>query len=117
MACLGTFTATSIASGQHFLTEINGKLNMMRSSLDKILESLYGDKQAEPLSEISFTRFAYEDYGSIMEHEQQRLLTIVSLQSIRKAAMKDIEFYLADLAPMVTARMQTNILETVEKAT
>ena len=41
-ACLGAFTAMSIASGQYFLAEINGKLNMMRLSLDKILEFLYG---------------------------------------------------------------------------
>ena len=116
-ACLGAFTAMSIASGQYFLAEINGKLNMMRLSLDKILEFLYGDKRAELLSEISFIRFAYENYGSIMEHEQQRLSTIVSLQSARKVAMKDIEFYLADLVSTVTAKVQTDILETVEKAT
>lgn len=116
-ACLGAFTAMSIASGQYFLAEINGKLNMMRLSLDKILEFLYGDKRAELLSEISFIRFAYENYGSIMEHEQQRLSTIVSLQNARKVAMKDIEFYLADLVSTVTTKAQTDILETVEKAT
>ena len=64
-ACLGAFTAMSIASGQYFLAEINGKLNMMRLSLDKILEFLYGDKRAELLSEISFIRFAYENLSLI----------------------------------------------------
>ena len=32
-----------------------------------------------------------------MKHEQQRLATLISLQSAKKVAMKDIEFYLNDL--------------------
>lgn len=115
-ACLGAFTAMSIASGQYFLSEINNKMNMMKLSLDKILEFLYGDKRAELMSEISFIRFAYQNYGSIMDHEQQRLSTIISLQSARKVAMKDIEFYLADLSSTVTSKDQIDILTTVDKA-
>lgn len=115
-ACLGAFTAMSIASGQYFLSEINSKMNMMKLSLDKILEFLYGDKRAELMSEISFIRFAYQNYSSIMDHEQQRLSTIISLQNARKVAMKDIEFYLADLSSTVTSKDQIDILATVEKA-
>lgn len=115
-ACLGAFTAMSIASGQYFLAEINSKLNMMKLSLDKILEFLYGDKRAELMSEISFVRFAYQNYGSIMGHDQQRLSTIISLQNARKVAMKDIEFYLADLLSAVEAKGQIDILSAVEKA-
>ena len=70
---LGAFTAMSIASGQYFLSEINSKLTMMKLSLDKILEFLYGDKRAELMAEICFVRYAYQNYGSIMEHDQQRL--------------------------------------------
>jgi len=115
-ACLGAFTAMSIASGQYFLSEINSKMNMMKLSLDKILEFLYGDKRAELMSEISFIRFAHQNYGSIMDHEQQRLSTIISLQNARKVAMKDIEFYLADLSSTVSSKEQIDILTTVEKA-
>ena len=32
-----------------------------------------------------------------MEHSEQRIATLVSLQSAKKVAMKDIEFYLSDL--------------------
>lgn len=115
-ACLGAFTAMSVASGQYFLAEINSKLNVMQLSLDKILEFLYGDKRAELMSEISFARFAYQSYGSIMEHDQQRVATIAGLQSGRKIAIKDIEFYLSDLTSTVTAKDSTDISTTVTKA-
>lgn len=114
--CLGAFTAMSVASGQYFLAEINSKLNVMQLSLDKILEFLYGDKRAELMSEISFARFAYQNYGSIMEHGQQRMATICGLQSGRKIAIKDIEFYLSDLTSTVTAKDGADISNTVTKA-
>lgn len=115
-ACLAAFTAMSIASGQYFLSEINSKMNMMKLSLDKILEFLYGDKKAELMSEISFIRFAYQNYGSIMEYDQQRMATIISLQNSRKVAMKDIEFYLSDLASTVAAKDGMDISTSVEKS-
>lgn len=114
--CLAAFTAMSIASGQYFLAEINSKMNMMKLSLDKILEFLYGDKKAELMSEISFIRFAYQNYGSIMEYDQQRMATIISLQNSRKVAMKDIEFYLSDLASTVVAKDGMDISAAVEKS-
>ena len=115
-ACLSAFTAMSIASGQYFLSEINSKMNMMKLSLDKILEFLYGDKRAELMGEISFIRFAHENYSSIMEHNDQRLSTIISLQNARKVAIKDIELYLSDLSSTVMSKEQNDILAVVEKA-
>lgn len=115
-ACLGAFTAMSVASGQYFLAEINSKLNVMQLSLDKILEFLYGDKRAELMSEINFARFAYQNYGSIMEHGQQRMATIAGLQNGRKIAIKDIEFYLSDLSSTVSTKDDSDISITVTKA-
>ena len=115
-ACLGAFTAMSVASGQYFLAEINSKLNVMQLSLDKILEFLYGDKRAELMSEINFARFAYQNYGSIMEHGQQRMATIAGLQNGRKIAIKDIEFYLSDLSSTVSTKDGSDISITVTKA-
>ena len=65
--CLGAFTAMSVISGQYFLSQINSSLTQISSGLDKILEFLYGDKRAELLSEVSFIRFAYKNYKSVME--------------------------------------------------
>lgn len=99
--CMGAFTAMSIASGQYFLSMINEDLTMIGSKLDEILEFLYGDKKAELMAEISFVRYAYQNYTSIMECSEQRIATITSLQGARKIAMKDIEFYINDLASIV----------------
>ena len=96
-ALLGAFSAMSIATGQYFLTQINSELNMINLKIDKILEFLYGDKKAELMSEVSFVKYAYQNYGSIMEHEPQRIATISSLQAAKKVAMKDVEFYMNDL--------------------
>lgn len=96
-AVLNAFTAMSAVTGQYFLAEINSRMDMMGQKLDKILEFLYSDKKAELMAELSFTKYAHQNYASIASHEQQRLATIVSLQSAQKVAMKDIEFYMDDL--------------------
>ena len=100
-AVMGVFTAMSAATGQYFLKQINGNLREINQKIDTILEFLYGDKKAELLSEISFTQYAYQNYSSIMMHEQQQTAMIASLQEARKVAIKDIEFYLRDLNSIV----------------
>lgn len=114
-ACLGAFTAMSVVSGQYFLSQINSSLAQISSGLDKILEFLYGDKRAELLSEVNFIRFAYENYKSVMEHREQRIATLISLQNAKKVAMKDIEFYLSDLSSTITDKKSSDISSTVPK--
>lgn len=94
---LGAFTAMSVITGQFFLVQINKELNKINMKLDEILAFLYGDKKAELIAEMKFVKYAYENYSSIMSHEQQRIATIASLQEARKVAMQDIEFYIYDL--------------------
>lgn len=113
--CLAAFSAMSIASGQYFLAQINNSLAQISSGLDKILEFLYGDKRAELLSEVSFIRFAYENYQAVMEHSEQRIATLISLQNARKVAMKDIEFYLSDLSSIMSEKRSNDISATVSK--
>lgn len=96
-AVLGIFTVLSAITGQFFLSLINKELHQINQKIDKIIEFLYGEKKAELLSEISFTKYAYENYSSIMSHEEQRVATISGLQQSKKIAMKDIEFYMNDL--------------------
>lgn len=115
-AFLGALTTISIASGQYFLSEINGKLEKINVSLDKILEFLYGDKKAELLAEINFTKYAYENYASIMERDGQRSATIAGLQAAKKVAIKDIEFYLADLESATNVKSSSNIADVVDNA-
>lgn len=96
-AALGVFTVMSIVCGQYFLAEINKEMTLINQKIDKIIEFLYGDKKAELLAEISFTRYAFENYRSIMAHPEQRIATITSLQEAKKIAIKDIEFFINDL--------------------
>lgn len=112
---MGCFTAMSIASSQYFLKKINDELRMMRMGIDKILEFLYGDKKAELMAEVSFIRYAYENYISIMECSAQRAATITSLQSARKIAMKDIEFYIGDLESTIKGRDGKDISVYIDK--
>ena len=98
---LGAFTAMAVASGQYFLAKINSQLDVIQRGVDEILDFLYGDKKAELMSEISFAKYAFENYTSIMAHESQRTATLVGLQSAKKVAMSDIEFYIQDLSSTV----------------
>ena len=87
---------------QFFLWGVNQKLTVISRKIDEILEFLYGDKKAELLAAISFTRYAYENFSSIMGHDGQRNATIQSLQNARMTAMQDVEFYLSDLHSTVS---------------
>lgn len=113
---LGAFTAMSVASGQYFLSEINNKLGKISLSVDKILEFLYGDKRAELLAEVSFTKYAYENYSFIMEYNEQRIATIIGLQEAKKVAIKDLEFYMSDLDSTVGTKDISDISGLVDRA-
>ena len=102
-AFLGAFSAMSIVTGQYFLAQINQEMDKMNLKLGRILEFLYGEKKAELTAEIDFTKYAFENYLSIMDNAQQRLASITNLQAAKKVAMKDIEFYMADLDSIVNA--------------
>ena len=108
-AVLGAFSAMAMASGQYFLSQINNELKSINKTVDQILEFLYGDKKAELMAEVSFTQYAYQHYNSIMDHNEQRIATIASLQEAKKVAMKDIEFYMEDLNAKVDAKRGDNI--------
>lgn len=106
VAALQAFSVMSIATGQYFLTQINSELDLMNQKIDQIMGFLYGDKKAELIAEISFTKYAFENFTSIMGHDNQKLATIGSLQAAKKVAMKDIEFYMSDLATHAVAKAQ-----------
>lgn len=108
-ALTSTFSVLSVVTSQYYLKEINSELKMIRQDIDRILEFLYGNKKAELMSEAVFVRYAYENYISIMRHDEQRLATIQSLQATKKLAMTDIEFYIADLDSTVSSLANLDI--------
>lgn len=115
-AVLAGFTVMSVATSQYFLAQINQKMSVISKSVDKILEFLYGDKKAELLSEISFAKYVYKNFASIMAHNEQRIATIQSLQEAKKTAIKDIEFYLSDLYSIAHEKDVKDIEGLVNKA-
>lgn len=94
---LKVFTLMSAVTGQYFLSQINSQMQKMNMKLDEILEFLYGDKNAELISEMTFVTQAYQNFVSIMSHDEHRKAIIVSLQESRKVALKNIEFFISDL--------------------
>ena len=68
------------------------------------------------ISEISFVKYAYQNYNSIMSHEAQRTATIASIQKAKKVAMKDIEFYMNDLDSAAKTKDNSELISTVNKA-
>ena len=97
MLTANTLTLLAVAAQQQQLQRIDRKLDLISMKIDRILEFLYGDKKAELLSEISFAKYAYENYSSMSRHSEQRIATINSLQDGKKIAIKDIEFYISDM--------------------
>ena len=101
---LHAFSLMAAVSGQYYLSEINRQMDLMNQKIDQIMGFLYGDKKAELIAEISFVKYAHDNYSSIMLHDSQRIATISSLQDARKIAIKDIEFYMYDLASKSVAK-------------
>ena len=91
------FSIISIAAIKTAMRDLDTKLNVMNGKLDKILGFLYGDKKAEIIAEMQFVRYAYKNFESIYKNDTHRLATLTNLQASKKVAMKNIEFYLADM--------------------
>lgn len=109
------FAAMAVATSQYYLTEINNKLDHISMAMDKILEFLYGEKKAELMAEVTFTKYAMNNFSAIMEQECQRIATISSLHQAKIIAMKDTEFYLSDLDSTINGG--ESLVERVKKAT
>lgn len=115
-AVFALFSAMSIITAQHYLTQINSALDKIQMSVDRILEFLYGDKKAELISEVAYVRNAFYNYSSIIAHDRQCIAAIMGMRDSQKVAVKDIEFYISDLESMTIARNGTDVEELVKRA-
>ena len=91
------FSTLAMASIKMVMNDLDTKLSVISCKLDKILEFLYGDKKAEIIAEMQFIRYAYTNFESVFKNETHRLATLTNIQASKRIAMKNIEFYLADL--------------------
>ena len=113
---LQIFSIMSIVTGQYFLAEINKKLGKISRSIDKIVEFLYGDKKAELLAEINFTKYAYMNFSSISCYDQQKQAVLVQLQHAKVTALRGVEFYISDLEKNLNKQVDVKPQETVDDA-
>ena len=58
-----------------------------------LLEFLNDEKQSELLAEVTFVKYALQNYNSIIQCDTQRIATIVGLQSAKKIANKNVELF------------------------
>ena len=114
VAAVGAFTAMAAVSGQYFLSQINDEMKMMRQSVDEILNFLNDDKQSELLAEVSFVKYAFQNYSSIMQCDTQRIATIIGLQAAKKVATKNVEFYTRGLDSALSNK--TDVFESIDTA-
>lgn len=105
-AMLSTFNVMSAVTGQYFLSQINDELKGIKQSIDKILDFLYENKNAELMSEISFIKYAYNNYSTIILQEPHRIATLTNIQNSKKIAMKNIEFYMNDLESTINQKLE-----------
>ena len=62
----------SIVTGQYYLSQINTELGRMNVKLDEVLEFLKGEKNSELLSEITFVKYAYKNFYSIIKFDNRK---------------------------------------------
>ena len=67
------------------MSEINRKL-------DDVLTFLEDSKRTELLSELTFVKYAVNNYSTIMLSEPQRIATLTNVQRSKIRAIADIDF-------------------------
>ena len=101
---LGVFSALSLATGQYFMTQINGKLETITDGIDRIEQFLENSRRSEltaACQELSEQTARIEYISS--EHDASEIVT--HLNNIRMAVRKHIPHYQAQIHEL-TADMQ-----------
>lgn len=87
------FSVASIATGQYFMAQINGKLSVIEKTSTNILRFLELDKRSELQAQQIYISEVYQNIDAIISCAPHRQATIVSIQSIRSNALSAILFY------------------------
>ena len=101
---LGVFSALSLATGQYFMTQINGKLETIADGIDRIEQFLENSRRSELMAacqELNEQAARIEYINS--EHDASEIIT--HFNSIRMAVRKHIPHYQAQIQAL-TDRMQ-----------
>lgn len=104
VALFNIFTITSFATGQYFLSVISSKMSEINRKLDDVLTFLEDSKRTELLSELTFVKYAVNNYSTIMLSEPQRIATLSNIQRSKIRAVADIDFYTTELEHRTSAK-------------
>lgn len=113
VALFNAFSLASFATGQYFLADISSKMSEINRKLDDVMAFLQKSKRTELLSELTFVKYALENYSTMMLNEPQRIATIGSLQSAKVKAIGDIEFYTEQLEDSVNGKVTSDQTQTI----
>ncbi len=90
---LGVYNALSFATGQYFLSEINGKLGDIEQGVAEIQHFLETDKKSEILADERTILNIYRELQYILQNDLERHATSVELKRIKDKALKNIYFF------------------------
>lgn len=111
VSLFNVFSVASFATGQYFLRDISSKMSEINRKLDDVLTFLEDSKRTELLSELTFVKYAVNNYSTIMLSEPQRIATLTNVQRSKIRAIADIDFYATELEHRVNAKdTQKNLL-------
>ncbi len=89
---LGVFNALSFATGQYFMSEINGKLSTIKAGVDRIERFLNNAQQSEVKAACKIMKDLLDRAEFILRDPKQRVTTVEQINKIQEAAQKSIEF-------------------------
>lgn len=104
IALFNVFSIASFATGQYFLRDISSKMSEINRKLDDVLTFLEDSKRTELLSELTFVKYAVNNYSTIMLSEPQRIATLSNIQRSKIRAVADIDFYTTELEHRTSAK-------------
>lgn len=104
VALFNVFSVASFATGQYFLSDISSKMSEINRKLDDVLTFLEDSKRTELLSELTFVKYAVNNYSTIMLSEPQRIATLSNIQRSKIKAVADIDFYTTELERRISAK-------------
>lgn len=87
---LGAFNAMSIATGQYFLSQINGKLEDLETGLSDIMDYLQMEKRCEILANDITIMNIYSNLDYILANDFERQSVSSNLKQIKRDSLSNI---------------------------
>lgn len=87
---LGVFNVMSIATGQYYLSRINGKLSAIETGINDIIEYLEVEKSSEIIASDKILMDIFRNLQFIMESDFARQTTSIELKRIKTESFKNV---------------------------